>query len=94
MADRDAVLLPPARDFYNRRTRDEQNAIDLIVADLCVDPTTDGILKFLLDSPPDFPAYYRDQDDIIVYDELNDWTIAIWQIIFNTDETTLIGHRP
>ena len=52
------------------------------------------MLRFLLDSPPDFPFLYRDDEFVIVYDELKAWTIAIWHIAHSSDELALNVQRP
>ncbi len=89
MADRDAVLLPPARQFYESRPIAERLRIDRVIADICDSPEPDNVLRLLVDAPPDFPFYYRDDEYVIVYDELNAWTIAIWDISYNTPDLIL-----
>lgn len=71
MADRDAILLPPARTFRDSLPPLEQIALDEVIEDICESPEPDNVLRFLLDAPPEFPFLYRDETYVIVYEEVN-----------------------
>jgi hypothetical protein len=94
MADRDAILLEPARDFYNRCSSQEQQRLDRVLDDICDSPEPDYVLRFLLDAPPDFPFYYRDDEYVIVYEEVNAWTIEVWGIQRTKEDVVLDPRRP
>ena len=93
MADRDAILRLPARTFFDGCLPNEQRQLYSIIQLLCEDPSPDGVLKLHLSQHPDEPLLYRDEQFFVVYRELNDWTLAVWQIGYNTDDTFIAG-RP
>jgi hypothetical protein len=93
MADRDAILLPSARKFYDGCLTSEQHQLDYILEFLCEDPSPDGVVKLNLEDHPDAPRLYRDETFFVLYDEENSWTLAIWDMGYNTDNIFIIG-RP
>ncbi len=94
MADRDAILLRPAREFYDSCPPDVQRELSLVIDDLCDNPAPDYVLRFILDAPPEFPLFYRDEQFVVVYEEVNAWTIEIWTIAVAEDDLLLTTKRP
>ncbi|MEX2246321.1 MAG: hypothetical protein WEC75_06510 [Dehalococcoidia bacterium] len=97
MPDYDAILLEPARGFYDMADAALQEKIDRIVRNICTDPFVDLQVKFAFPFPPYTPILYVEDDLYAVYDFENNWTLAIWNIGTDENDSLAIpkppGHR-
>jgi hypothetical protein len=93
VADFDAVLLDPARRYYDTLSEIEQQRIDDAIRAIREDPYVDMRTKFPFPYPPYNPVLFADAEFFLVYDFENDWTIAVWNIGRN-DEMLLLPGAP
>jgi len=77
---REHYFLPPARRAFHDVSTEEQREFDLIIDDLCSDPSLDPPLKEEFDVPPLVISRYHDGQRWVVYDLPDDATVRIWMI--------------
>jgi hypothetical protein len=80
MADRVAVAKLAAKESFEAMSRQDQQALDRIVRNLCEDPTIAAPLKVKFDVPPAVVNLYNDLDYWVVYHLPDNRTVEVWNV--------------
>lgn len=81
MADREAVAKIAARESYESLSREDQQAIDRIIRNICDDPYIDDTpIKSSFLVAPAVVTLYNDCEYWIVYHIVDNKTVEVWNV--------------
>jgi hypothetical protein len=80
MSDREAVAKISARESYEALDRDDQQALDRIIRNICEEPYIDPPVKVAFPVPPAVVILYNDREYWVVYHIADNRTIEVWNV--------------
>jgi hypothetical protein len=79
-ADREAVFRPSAARAFEEADADDQEELDRIIRNICIDPAIQAPFKVPLMMPPAVLTLYNDGAYWILYHLPNNTTVDVWMV--------------
>jgi len=73
-------FLPAARRAFDNASAEDQRQFDLIIREICEDPSLYAPLKDNFDVPPVVISRYHDGSHWVVYDLPDEATVRVWMV--------------